>query len=282
MAKFMKKGSFGVMVDAPGGASDPELAEVRFTAAEYNELWGRINTAERNAARAEADAARREDKAYKEADLQLIACRDKTQAEADRRVEAAEIAKKRAEDREAKAVAEKEAVKNALERQKNLNKNLKRIARERANAERGLTPKKERSGYIVIYSQQYNQKYRVDHDSADKKEFAKYEVLTAKCWQTILQTPYDSSLPLNQVQDDIWDELDFHLYNMGFRKIQEKDKNGVFRTWYDVLDDGRKHEVCGLYKWDFKANYKSGLWEITLYHTKSLKVPEEYRPVRKR
>lgn len=43
-----------------------------------------------------------------------------------------------------------------INRLNNLNANLNRIMRERANAKRGLKPKKEHNGYLVIDSQQYN------------------------------------------------------------------------------------------------------------------------------
>lgn len=288
MAQFLKKGSLGRMVTAEGGASDPELAEVRLTPDEYADLWRRIRSAERETEAAKEDAERRENKAYREANRQLANYKSNVSADADRRVEAARSAREQAEKRERQALAERDEMKSALEKQKNLNNNLKRIARERANADRGLTPKKERSGYVVMYSQQHRQKYRVDYDFdewraenpyADKKNFVAYEILTADCWRTTLQTPYDASLPLNQVRDDIWYELMHkHLYPMGFRKVQDVDKNGEYRSWSEETDDGVEREVCGLYKWDFKANYKSGLWEMTLYHTKSLRVPEEYRP----
>ena len=149
---------------------------------------------------------------------------------------------------------------------RNLNNNLKRIAKERANAKRGLTPKKERSGYIVLFSSQYRERYRNDEG----------EKLVANTWKSVLQTPYDATLPLEQIKDDVWNELMHQiLYPMGFRKVQDIDKNGEYKFWYED-----EEELCGLYRWDFKANYKTGLWEITLFHTKSLCVPEEYRPAR--
>ena len=40
--------------------------------------------------------------------------------------------------------------------QRGLNKNLLRIARERANADRKLKPKKEHTGYVVVASEEKN------------------------------------------------------------------------------------------------------------------------------
>lgn len=35
----------------------------------------------------------------------------------------------------------------------------------------------------------------------------------------------------------------------------------------------------GMYKWQYKANYKMGLWEVEIFTTKSLRVPDYRRPV---
>lgn len=263
MAKFMKEGKLGIMTEAPGGASDPELAEIRLTPEEYSALWRKIRSAERAASEARDDAEKREIDAYRDAQRQL----EKFQLDADRRVDNANQARYRAEERASVAEAEKEELETSLAQQRSLNDNLKRIAKERANAKRGLTPKKERSGYVILFSSQYRERYRNDEG----------EKCVASTWKSVLQTPYDATLPLDEIRNDIWEELMHQiLYPMGFRRVQDVDKNGEYRFWYGEDDK----EVCGLYRWDYKANYKTGLWEITLYHTKSLKVPEEYRPAR--
>lgn len=46
MARYMKKGSLGMMVEAAGGASDPGVAEIRLSPAEYSVLQKRIQAAE--------------------------------------------------------------------------------------------------------------------------------------------------------------------------------------------------------------------------------------------
>lgn len=264
MAQYMKKASLGRMVIAEGGASDPELAEVRLTPEEYSALWGKIRAAERATSEAKEDAIKRENAAYKDAQRQLKRYKEEVNAEADRRVEYANQARYRAEERASAAESEKNNLEEALSQQRSLNDNLKRIAKERANAKRGLIPKKDRSGYIVLFSSQYRERYRNDEG----------EKCVANTWKSVLQTPYDATLPLEQIKDDVWDELMHQiLYPMGFRNVQDIDKNGEYRSWYQD-----EEELCGLYRWDYKANYKTGLWEITLYHTKSLSVPEEYRP----
>ena len=162
MAQYMKKASLGRMVIAEGGASDPELAEVRLTPEEYSALWGKIRAAERATSEAKEDAIKRENAAYKDAQRQLKRYKEEVNAEADRRVEYANQARYRAEERASAAESEKNNLEEALSQQRSLNDNLKRIAKERANAKRGLIPKKDRSGYIVLFSSQYRERYRND------------------------------------------------------------------------------------------------------------------------
>lgn len=240
MPRFMKKNSFGLMVEASGGADDYELTEVRMTDEEYNELLEKIDSLEKDLERTKKEFSKREIQMQRDANQRITACKEK-------------------------AENEKNDLLEKLHRQENLNVNLKRITRERANAQRGLEPKKEHSGYLVMLSTQYRQHYGRGK--------------VANVWKSVLQTPYNSSLPLNQIKSDIWrDLMDEVLYPMGVRKVQTPDKNGEYEVW---LSEDRKREVCGLYGWSFKANYKSGFWEIDLYHTKSIKVPEEYRPKRR-
>lgn len=253
-----------------GGASDPELAEVRLTPGEYKKLWQRIQSAEKAAQEATDDADKREIVVLREANRQLDEYKRKVDAAADQKVVAAQSAQQMAEQRASILEAEKSGIEESLKKQQNLNNNLKRIARERANARRGIRPKKEHDGYVVLYSMQWRERYR---DSNGEK-------CVANVWKSVLQTPYDASLPLDAIQDEIWEEL-IHavLYPLGFRQAQPVEKNGEYRTWTGEDEDGIVKELCGLYRWDCKANYKSGLWELNLYHTKSLRVPEEYRPI---
>ena len=261
----MKRGTLGRMVVAEGGVSDPELEEVRLTTEEYNALWRRIKSAERGVEEARKEADKRVSIVYRDAQRQLSAYKSEVQVEADKRVEQANQSRYRAEERVIEIETEKENLEEALNQQRNLNENLKRIAKERANAKRGLVPKKERSGYLVLFSSQYRERYRNEYG----------EKCVANTWKTVLQTPYDATLSLVQIEDDIWEELMNHiLYPMGFRRVQDVEKNGEYKSWYDGDE-----ELCGLYRWDYKANFKTGLWEITLYHTKDLTVPEEYRVV---
>lgn len=264
MAKFLKKGSLGMMTEAPGGTSDPELAEIRLTPEEYFNLMDQIRGAKQAVYKARADADEREITAYREAQRKLELYRTEIQADAEMKIRNMTQALREAEEHTSEAEAAKEELEEALAKQQSLNTHLKRIARERANAKRGLTPKKQRTGYVVLCSSQYRQRYK---DPDGKK-------CIAYTWKSTLQTPYDATVPLDTIEDDLWTELAHRiLYPLGFRRTQDAEHNGEYRTWEE--DDV---ELCGLYRWDYNANYKSGFWELTLYHTKGLIVPEGYRP----
>ena len=47
MPKYYKRGALGRMIEAEGGSSDPDLAEVRMTEEEYRGLWDRIRRSEK-------------------------------------------------------------------------------------------------------------------------------------------------------------------------------------------------------------------------------------------
>ena len=282
MAKFLKRGALGIMTEAEGGASDPYLAEVRLTADEYEKIYRRITIAEKAAERVNEDAKRRVDEERADMKRRMAEFEKKAVDEAERRVRAAEV---RREDEES-MVAGLEA---ELDRQRNLNINLKRIARERANAMRGLKPKKGHSGYVVLSSEQYRQRYRMEHDydewrsehpRASRKSFRAYEDFTADAWRTVLQTPYDASIPINQVRWDVMLEIaEMGFFSdIGIEAVQDEERNGEYFSHELEGMDGAMREACCLYRWSFKADYRTGLWEMVLYHTKSIRVPEKYRP----
>ena len=183
---------------------------------------------------------------------------------------------------DAKAQLEKD-----LQNQIYLNQNLLRISRERANASRSLTPKKIHTGYLVLSSRQWIEHY--PHDLSPEEyqampdsfkqthSFPCTEYRTAHVWKSILQTPYPASLPLSCIQtrieeNDLWETGILDL--LGCPQMNSSEINGV----YSAFEDTNKQECNGLYRWVYIANYKSGLWEMELYTTQNLIVPEGYRP----
>lgn len=295
MAQYYKKGSLGMMVKADGGASDPELAEVRLTADEYANMWRRIHAAERATKEAEAEGERKVDAAYKSASRQLAQYEAEADRKAERREQAAEQAKRAAEKKVEEAQAQIQQMKSEVNTANYLNGNLKRIARERANAARGITPKKEHDGYLVLSSRQWTEKYQEDEWDTDehKKDYGKSEedratairytylkvvTKTSDVWKSVVQTPYDSSIPISQVKGVVEDEIGSVLESVNVDGRLKPEYNGTYYN-FGANEDG--YERNGMYRWKFNANYRSGFWEMEIYTTKSLLVPEYRRPPKK-
>ena len=117
-----------------------------------------------------------------------------------------------------------------------LNQDFKRIARERANADRGIKPKKERSGYVVLSSRQKKYKYKENrHDMAE-----------VYLWETVIQTPYVVSFTAEQAMTETQE-----LFVRDPRCAAWKDYNIIVEKI-------------------FNANVKVGYWEIFITHTKPL------------
>lgn len=141
--------------------------------------------------------------------------------------------------------------------------NMKRIMRENANRDRKLQPKKQHNGYQVLQSRQADFAYM----NGRQRE-------NAKIWITTLQSFYDASIPIAQVRREIESDLkNFVLASLGFKMWSNGNPDGEYQVFTD--DDG--NEVNGLFRWRYNCNYKSGFWELTLYHTKSITVMQEMR-----
>ena len=124
--------------------------------------------------------------------------------------------------------------------QRALNANLLRISRERANADRGLRPKKIHTGYVVVMSSEKEIRYKTGRN----------KLLTAKVWETVLQSPYS---------------VDFT--ESSYENLIETEK------WKEI-----KSTHNTLFSRQFRANYRAGYWEYIIQHTKPLGiVPAEMR-----
>ena len=155
-----------------------------------------------------------------------------------------------------------ETERTGKEYQIGLNQDFKRIARERANADRGIKPKKERSGYVVLSSRQKKYKYKENrHDMAE-----------VYLWETVIQTPYVVSFTAEQAMTET-QEL-FAKDEQGQWLIGRLGIAGEYVGKYeDMLDDPR----CATWtdyniivEKIFNANVKVGYWEIFITHTKPL------------
>lgn len=290
---FFAKRTFTGYKEVPGGYSDPEAEYYIESKAEYDLNMKKIRDAENAVVRAERDARDEKKRVIDNANAQLHKHQKSVDEEADRKVRAAQqlIEEKDNEIEELKRQLEE--AKQEAQTEKNLHRNMMRIMKERANQKRGISPKKEHDGYVVLESRQWTQKYTEDiwdsviHQSeyedkrsvAVKNGYLQIEHKEAKVWKSTLQTPYDASLPLTQVRDRI--EVDFRnvLYSIGCAKWLTSEYNGLF---YDFGKNEDGYDINGMYKWNYKANYKMGLWEVEIYTTKSLRVPDYRRPVSKK
>ena len=162
------------------------------------------------------------------------------------------------------------------ERQRFLNNNLKRIARERANAARGIKNKKINPGYIVLGSRQYVQRYKEYNGNRE-------HIAEAQTWKTTIQTPYDASIPVNQIKGEVFIDLIDDGLIASLQIYKYLDKNAIIGGGeYTTFEDSEGREENGVYNTQYHANYRSGFWEIDIFHTKSITVPEEMRPPRRK
>lgn len=162
--------------------------------------------------------------------------------------------------------------KGEIDRLNDLNSNLRRIMRERANAKRGLKPKKLHHGYMVLDSQQYNYLFR-----HGKKAIENYP-----CWRVRIQSPYDSSIPYKTIVDDIYSDL-LKVFGASLNvktvmNIDKKTKNHeefekLLRRFKELWNSDKNF----IFKASYKANIKSGFWEVEYLVKSSITIPEDMR-----
>ena len=227
-----------------GGSSDPECTHVILTLDEYEELHQRIRAAINDGKRAKDEAAR------------AAAASAENAAKAVKKIQ--DDAAQKIEQMQKKVETERAGKEYQIE----LNQDFKRMSRERANADRGIRPKKERSGYVVLSSRQ--KKYRYKENRRDWGEVC--------LWETVIQTPYVVGFSAEQAMTET-QEL-FARDEQGRWMIGKLGITGEYNGNYeDMLDDPR----CAAWKdyniivgKSFNANAKAGYWEINITHTKPL------------
>ena len=254
MAKFVKEGAFGGYRDVPGGQSDPECTHVILKLKEYEKLLQEQTRAEQEARSAKYSAER----AIEEAKRDARYTAQKAAEEARKMVAGMEyaLAAERAESAHQRA----------------LNANLLRIAKERANADRKLKPKKEHTGYLVVFSGEK------EHQFKDGNRRVKRVLL----WETVIQSPYVVDFPEVQIRKQILEEL-LRKDEDGYRLIDRLGINGYYGKGYGSMIEDR--EWCAeperfniMLKPKFRANFRAGYWEVVCLHTKPLGVvPKDMR-----
>ena len=149
-----------------------------------------------------------------------------------------------------------------------LNEDLLRISKERANADRNLRPKKQHTGYVVLISAEKERRYEVPNEQKMKR---------ATLWETVIQTPYSVDFTEEQVRQQTGtEETLLLLQKIGITADHSADceKKGM----HEVLKGPGKTGNVILSRF-LRANFRAGYWELTLLHNKSLGlVPKEMRP----
>ena len=253
MSEFVKKTMMGYK-EVSGGASAPDCTHVILTSKEYAGLLQK---------KAQAEQESRDMKNRAE---QAIA---KERAAALSRIRASENA---AQQRAAVMEQALSDERNARIYQQELNENLLRISRERANADRNLRPKKKHSGYVVISSTEKMHRYKnVNRSWA-----------VATLWETALQTPYSVDFTENQARTQLKDDL-FQDDPFAYPILDKIGVTAVYGKEYaEMIADKQWREAHIKFNimldWRLRANHRTGYWEILFLHTKPLTiVPPDMR-----
>lgn len=252
-----KQGLMGGFVKLSGrhDSEKGEATHVRLTVDEYDDLQKTIATYKRQLA-AEQAAHEQDVKKIKE-------------YATDNALKVEKVADERVADANAKI----KAAEAERDRQASLNANLLRICRERANAQRGLQPKKTHSGYR--FSGKIMQTKTVCGHS--KREGTLY----ADVWTAIIETPYSGTIPIQQIEDRIFNDLrgkDGILLKIGVMYWHFKED--PVRIWKGRYADAISPEdnprgLNYLFDYKFMVNPKSQLWEIQIMTTKPIRALAE-------
>lgn len=252
MSEFVKKAALGYRA-VPGGQSDPECTHVILTKNEYGELL-----------HAKAQAEQEKRSIQYETDRTIKNAQDS----ALRKVQQAEAADQHQIEETNLQLTK---AKTEIEYQCNLNINLLRISKERANADRHLKPKKEHTGYVVVTSAEKEHRYK----SSGKLK-------SAALWETVLQSPYSVDFTEEQARKQMLDEL-FREDENGNWLVQKIGITGSYSGGYGpMLSDKDWREIHEQYNImldrHLRANFRFGYWEIVFIHTKPLGViPRDMR-----
>ena len=141
---------------------------------------------------------------------------------------------------------------------------LLEIMKNRANAKRGIKPKKQHDGYVVLRSEQYEFGYPISRS----------ERQTHTLWRTTIETPIDIGIHAPEAQKLI-NEAFLHKFGgrLGFSKVAITG-GGLADSIKSVNKDDW---IKSLYLLDIKyrQNTKSGLWEVTYIHNLAIFIPED-------
>lgn len=138
--------------------------------------------------------------------------------------------------------------------------NLKRINRERSNSERGLKPKKERSGYVLLGYDTNN--FRMNFD----KESVSYE-----CRRLLLETPHNIQFNYKDALSQVIEDMT--ILSESFNASICIDKNSIIDK--EMLESFfQKDSDNMLFVHGLEAQ-RSGFWAVRLYANFTPDVPQD-------
>ena len=145
-----------------------------------------------------------------------------------------------------------EVLENYLNREKRKNQHLVRICKEKANADRNLSPRKKHSGYIEVSKELVELSLKVKETTGfGAGERTVYVNKTFKFWKYHVQTPYLKSLEY----DIFWNLL---LNDFSLKKIM-----------LENLSNFNPKEICLysilIYNLSPIARLNSNYWEIKFF-----------------
>lgn len=191
-------------------------------------------------------------------------------------------------------------IKSENEKLKLQNESLLRINRQRTNKERNLKPRKNHSGYSLVYSNPIEKVFRINGNNKQ-----------AQFFETIFITPYAITIPFEEanslierdliasINDDgtILNSLGCELYcpESDYTKIIDKkipdEQNKYYNQLIEEYEDNGKN-YCDHTKREelrkkskeyipnvffnkkIRMNGKQGYWEVVLYHLKPCYINE--------
>jgi len=249
MSEFVKKTIMGYK-EVQGGHSDPECTHVIMTQKEYSVLLQKISHAEYEAREAKSAAEKAKREARESAEYQVW--------------HAGEEANK-------KIAAMQEKMEKACKKgeyYRELNENLLRISRERANADRKLERKKDHSGYVVTYSAEKEYRYKIDRWNWGR----------VMLWETVLQSPYSADFTEQQARTQIWEDL-FRVREDNTWQIGRLGLNAHLKGKYETLiekpnwnTEYAQRNVLLTSETKLRLNFNQLYWEVVIQHTKPLGV----------
>ena len=223
-----------------------DATHVRMTVKEYDDLLKRINVAKRNAENAER-------KQYQAEDQMREGIRQ-AKKEAEETIE---------EGRKAIA-AEVKQLKDDKVYAENEREQLLEIMKNRANAKRGIKPKKQHDGYVVLKSEQYEFSHQLSKTNRE----------TLTLWRTVVQSPIDIGIHAPEAKKLIHDAFR-HKFGakLGFERIQT-DKKSLSANIQEIKNEDW-NDTTYLLDAKYRQNTKPRLWEVTYVHNWPITIPEE-------